>query len=226
MNQRRTEYLFSDAICGFFEVPTDCIRPLLNSRVQPLEPHHGTSLLAVSAFDFTGSEVGSYGEITFSVVVAPWFRPGYRLPKAALFPFQVATTTTASREHAIERWHLPHWMNDVSMEWERHDGVTTARASHQGRPIVELTVTQHSWSPAIVPFQMYSSDTKGTYFADMEFDGVHCEHEDERGNVVLHKHPLLRDWDFDDVTPTPSREFWMRNGVQSFEPLVTLHAGG
>ena len=37
---------------------------------------------------------------------------------AAFFPFLVGTTTKASREHAIKLWHLPHFMDDIQIEFE------------------------------------------------------------------------------------------------------------
>ena len=68
-----------------------------------MEPHHGTSILAITVFDFDESEVGEYGEVVYAVIVPPLVRDG-RLPKSAFFPWQVATTTAAARAHAIERW--------------------------------------------------------------------------------------------------------------------------
>src|SRR5262245_65777883 len=81
-----------------------------------MELHHGTSIFSMTAFDFTQSMVGPYGEVVMSVIVAPLVKPGERLPKSAFYPYLVATTTKAARDHAIERWHLPHWMEDVAIK--------------------------------------------------------------------------------------------------------------
>ncbi|MFN8091359.1 MAG: hypothetical protein U0599_03875 [Vicinamibacteria bacterium] len=82
-----------------------------------MEPHHRTSILAVTVFDFDESG-GEYGEVVYAVIVPARPRRA-RTRKSAFFPWQVATTTKAAREHAIGRWHLPHWMDDVEIEFDR-----------------------------------------------------------------------------------------------------------
>ena len=44
------------------------------------------------------------------------------MPRAAMYPFLVGTTTPESRKHGIEVWHLPHYPNDldVTIETGRH----------------------------------------------------------------------------------------------------------
>ena len=37
-----------------------------------------------------------------------------------VFPFMVGTSTEASRKHAMERWHLPHYMQDLDIEFQNH----------------------------------------------------------------------------------------------------------
>ena len=110
-----TRYGYEHAISGFFEFPTENARRILPSHLEPVELHHGTSIFSMTAFDFTESMVGPYGEVVMSVIVSPLVKPGERLPKSAFYPYLVGTTTKAARDHAIERWHLPHWMEDVEM---------------------------------------------------------------------------------------------------------------
>jgi hypothetical protein len=50
------------------------------------------------------------------------------------------------------------------------------------------------------------------------------EHEEERGNLVLHSHLFTRAIDPDEVTTTPFREQWMRDGVETIHPLQLLAA--
>ena len=64
-----TRYGYRDAVSGFFEFPTDNARRILPRGFEPVEPHHGTSIFAVTVFDFDESEVGSYGEVVYAVVV-------------------------------------------------------------------------------------------------------------------------------------------------------------
>ena len=41
------------------------------THLEPVEVHHGTSILAMTAFDFDESEVGDYGEVVYAVIVPP-----------------------------------------------------------------------------------------------------------------------------------------------------------
>jgi hypothetical protein len=218
----KTRYSFRNAINGFFEFPTENARRILPSHLEPVEPHHGTSVLAMTAFDFDGSEVGAYGEVVMAIVVAPLVKPGARLPKAAMYPYRVATTTKAAREHAIERWHLPHWMEDVAIEWKNGGHGMTAKVSAEGEPVAELTVTDRSWSPVSQLFQAFMKDEQAAYLANMVFDGQQSEHEDEKGRLVLHDHPFHRELALSEVYDVPFREMWMKSGVQTFDPLITL----
>ena len=146
-----TIYGYRDAMSAFFEFPTENAREILPEHLEPVEVHHGTSIFAMTAFDFNESSVGEYGELVMAVIVSPLVKPGERLPKSAMYPYLVATTTKAAREHAIERWHLPHFMADIKLEFDRSNpkqGV--ARATDlDGGPIAELTVAAHTFGPSI-----------------------------------------------------------------------------
>jgi hypothetical protein len=218
----QTRYRFSNGISGFFEFPTEGARRILPPHLEPVEPHHGTAVFSMTAFDFTESEVGPYGEVVMAVVAVPLVKPGERLPKSALYPYRVATTTRAAREHAIERWHLPHWMEDVGLELRRDGARLTARALLDGEPVAELTITEHSWDTVSQLYQSFMKDDSGNYLANMVFDGQLSEHEEETGRLVLHEHPFNRELPLSDVSEVPFREVWMRNGLQTFDPLIRL----
>ena len=222
MTDGKTRYSFRNAINGFFEFPTENARRILPSSLEPVELHHGTSIFAMTAFDFTESMVGPYGEVVMAVVVAPLVKAGQRLPKAAMYPYRVATTTKAAREHAIERWRLPHWMEDVAIDWSGEPHGMTARVAADGEPVAELRITDHSWSNVSQLFQAFMRDDAAAYLAQMVFDGEQSEHEDEKGKLVLHEHPFNRELQLPDVYLVPFREIWMRGGVQTFDPLITL----
>jgi hypothetical protein len=213
-----TRYGYRDALSGFFEFPTENARRVLPRGIEPVEVHHGTSILAVTVFDFDDSEVGEYGEVVYAVIVPPLVRDT-RLPKSAFFPWQVATTTRAAREHAIERWHLPHWMEDVEVAFDRQPGRTTARVSAEGSPALELTITDHSWQQVSHLYQSFQKDDSGTYLANIMFEGEQSEHENETGNLVLHDNAFNKDIVLSEVYEKPFREIWMRSGCQLFDPL-------
>jgi hypothetical protein len=222
MSAQITRYAFSHAICGFFEIPSADAKVVLPVDRHPLEPHHGISLLAVSAFDFVGSEVGAYGEVTLSIVVAPLFRPNEPLPKAALYPFQVATSTRVAREHAIERWHLPHWMENITVEWTHKKPHVTARVECENHPLMELTITERNWQSVAVPFQLFTREGNDNYFTNIVFEGSRSEHEDEQGSVTFFEHSFYDKLAVSEISTTPTRELWMVDGMQTFQPLEKL----
>jgi hypothetical protein len=216
------QYHYRDAIGGFFEFPTDNARALLPQDLQPIEPHHGSSVLSVMAFDFHDSPVGSYGELILSILTAPRVEPGQPWPRSAFFPFRLATTTRESREHAIERWHLPHYMKDIDLRWDRGDGHVTIHATERGQPIVDMTVTEFEWSRVEHRYQAFMHDEEGFYSSTIVMAGQFSENEEEKGGIVIHTQAmteLLEDWE---LTTTPFRELWMKNGVQTFHPLQQL----
>jgi hypothetical protein len=221
-NNEFVQYHYRDAIGGFFEFPTENARAILPADLQPIEPHHGSSVLSVMAFDFHNSPVGEYGELILSILVAPRVAQGQIWPRSAFYPFRLGTTTRESREHAIERWHLPHYMKDISIAWQRGDGHITINATERGEPIVDMTVTEHEWSEVEHPYQAFMNDDEGAYSSTIIMKGKFSENEEERGGIVIHSQAmtdLLLDWEVD---VTPFRELWMKNGVQTFHPLREL----
>ena len=81
-NDGFVQYHFRDAIGGFFEFPTENARAILPPELQPIEPHHGSSVLSVMAFDFHDSPVGNYGELILSILVAPRIEAGQPWPRS------------------------------------------------------------------------------------------------------------------------------------------------
>jgi hypothetical protein len=219
----KTQYGFAHAMNGFFEIPTENARRILPAHLEPVELHHGTSIFAMTAFDFTNSEVGPYGEVVMAIVVAPMVKSGEPMPAAAMYPYRVATTTQAAREHAIERWHLPHWMEDIDLRFSSNNGSITARVAVGKTPVAELTITEHAWARNTQIYQSFMNDDSGSYLAKMVFDGPVSEHEEERGKLILREHAFNHELSIEDIYDVPFREKWMRDGVQTFDPLITIN---
>jgi hypothetical protein len=220
-----TRYRFREAMSGFFEFPTENARRILPPNLEPVELHHGSSIFSMTVFDFTESMVGAYGEVVMAVIVAPLVKPGHPFPKSAFYPYQVATTTRAAREHAIQRWHLPHWMEDVEIEFDRgQKGRITAHVKADGAPVADMTIHEYAWSPVSHLYQSFMKDGEAAYFAQVTMEGQHSEHEDEKGSIRLHDHPFNKVLSIPDIYETPFREQWMRDGLQTFQPLVQLEA--
>jgi len=217
-----TRYGYRNAISGFFEFPTDNARRILPSHLEPVEVHHGTSIFSMTVFDFNESMVGAYAELVLSVIVSPLVKPGERLPKSAFYPYLVGTTTKAAREHAMERWHLPHWMEDIEVEFRQEGRTITASVGADGSPVADLTISDYSWNPVSHLYQSFMKDGDGAYLANILMEGQQSEHEEETGRIQLHDHPIHKDLLIAEVYDVPFRELWMRDGQQLFDPLITL----
>ena len=222
-----TEYHYRDAINGFFEIPTSNARTILPAGLQPVEKHHGTSILGVTSFEFSKSEVGTYRELALSVLVAPRVVHGEPMPRAAMYPFMVGTTTAASRAHAIERWHLPHHPSDLDIQFERESRRIAVTASADGKRILKLTVVDpeaEPWHPVVHHYQTFMQDEAGSYLSNLVMAGPFIESEEERGSLEWEPHPFTRAIELREVGLTPFREQWMTDGLESIHPLQHLTA--
>ena len=217
-----TFYGFDLCVGAYFEMPTSDARALLPPHLQPLEVQHERSILAVTAFHFNESMVGEYDEVVLAVVVPPIVEPGKPLPKAAFFPFMVGTNTEASREHAIERWHLPHYMKDVDIDFQRDGDQMTVRVTDDGSEVLELVVTDFESAPARNQYSCFTVDPESRYKVEIFMEAMHTEHEEERGSLTLHEHPMTAGLSLDDINSYPFREEWYQKGGQTFEPMVSF----
>ncbi len=217
-----TQYRFSQAVSAFFEMSRDAAKRALPAHLEPMEVKHSLGVFAITAFDFTGSEVGSYEELVLAVITPPVLGVGGEFPRSAFYPFVVGTSTEASRLHAIERWHLPHYMSDIRVEFEEKDGQMKVHAHEKGRPILDLAVSAHKWTKVNHLYQAFTVDSPRRFKADIHMEGEFTEHEEESGEIVIHPHPMCEPLLNADVASYPFRELWMKNGVQTFEELQTL----
>ncbi|MEQ9398986.1 MAG: hypothetical protein RJQ04_07420 [Longimicrobiales bacterium] len=219
-----TYYRYRNCVAGFFEMPTADARAILPGHLQPMELQHTRSILAVNAFQFTESEVGSYDEIVLAVIVPPMVEPGKPLPKSAFFPFMVGTSTEASRLHAIERWHLPHYMKDVDMTFTEEDGrvEVNVRDADGDDPILDLVVTAHEFHPSKNLYNSFMMDGEDRFKANIYMEAPHSEHEEEEGSITLYEHEMTSALTIGDVHTWPFREQWYAAGLQTFEPLAAI----
>lgn len=217
-----TRYHYSQAVSAFFELATSDARRILPSHLQPLEIQHEASILAVTAFDFTGSMVGPYQEIVLSVIVPPLVNPGQGIAKSAFFPFLVGTSTEASREHAIERWHLPHYMKDLEIAFKPSDRRMRVEVRDEDRPILDFEITDYRSETVDHLYQSFMVNGDDRFKVDIHMRGAHSEHEEESGSLKLYEHPMTSQLTLDQVSTYPFREQWMTDGVQVFEELERL----
>ena len=217
-----TRYGFKYAVSAFFEMSRDAGKRALPAHLEPMEVKHSLGVFALTAFDFVESEVGSYEELVLAVITPPVLGVGGEFPRSAFFPFVVGTSTEASRLHAIERWHLPHYMSDIRVEFEERDGMMKVHAHEKGRPIVDLEVSAHKWTTVNHLYQAFTVDPPKRFKADIHMEGTFTEHEEETGSIEIHPHPMCEPLLNADVASYPFRELWMKDGVQTFEELQTL----
>lgn len=217
-----TQYRFKHAVSAFFEMSRDAAKRALPAHLEAMEVKHSLGVFAVTAFDFTGSEVGTYEELVLAVITPPVLGVGGEFPRSAFYPFVVGTSTEASRLHAIERWHLPHYMADIRVEFEEKDGKMKVHAHEKGRAILDLSVSAHKWTRVNHLYQAFTVDSPRRFKADIHMEGGFTEHEEESGEIVIHPHPMCEALLNADVASYPFRELWMKDGVQTFEELQTI----
>jgi hypothetical protein len=217
-----TYYGFRNCIGGFFEMSTADARKILPPHLQPLEMQHTRSIFALTAFEFTESMVGPYEEVVLAVIVPPMVVPGKPLPKAAFYPFIVGTSTEASRLHAIERWHLPHYMKDLEIGFTRSDDQMEVNVRDGASPVLDAVVTEYSFEPARNLYNSFMIDGDARFKANIFMEAPHSEHEEERGSLKLYEHPMTAQLTLSEVSTYPFREQWYGEGLQTFEPLETL----
>ncbi len=217
-----TYYGFRRCVGAFFETATTDARKLLPPHLEPLEMQHERSILALTAFQFHESEVGEYEEIVLAVIVPPMVEPGKPLPKAAFYPFVVGTSTEASRLHAMERWHLPHYMRDLEIRFTESDEGMEVNVLDGADPVLDLLVTQHSYEPSKNLYNAFTVEGDKRFKANIYMEAPHSEHEEERGSLTLYEHPMTAGLTIDDVNTYPFREQWYQEGLQTFEPLEIL----
>jgi hypothetical protein len=157
-----------------------------------------------------------------AIIVPPMVEPDRPLPKAAFYPFMVATSTEAARLHAIDRWHLPHLMKDVTMDFDEDGDTMDVRVRDEDGPILDLMVTQHEYRPSKNMYSAFTVDGDARFKANIYMEGPHSEHEEENGSLTLYRHAMTEGLTIDDIATYPFREQWYQAGLQTFEPLESI----
>jgi hypothetical protein len=217
-----TYYGYDLCVGGYFEMPTSDARRLLPDHLEPLEVVHERSILAITAFRFVDSMVGPYDEVVLAVVVPPIVEPGKPISKAAFFPFMVGTSTPEAREHAIERWRLPHYPKDISVDFTRDDDQLTVAVTDDGAPVLELVVTEFARGSAANSYMCFTVDPDRRYRVNILMEADHTEHEEETGSLTLYEHPMTEGLTIDEINTYPFREEWYGRGRQTFDQMVTF----
>jgi len=224
--QQLVQYHFGNGINAIFEIPTEQARKFLPADIEPVEANHGSSLIGITMFDFTQSPIGPYQELVVSLYAVPRLGIMEQHPHTAVYPIVVASSSEEAREHAIGLWRLPHFMEDIALEFSTSpDGqtITGTVSCHKGQPIVELTVSQTAgWSPVYQLYQSFQCDASGLYMGVMDMQGTMTEHDENTGTICLHDHRFFEGLDLSAMDSLPFREMWMKEGVESYHQLIPL----
>jgi hypothetical protein len=216
-------YVFTSGVSAFFEMPTSDAKRILPPHLQPVEVRHERSILAVTAFHFSESVVGPYAELMLSVVVPPVpGRWGFSHPKAGFYPFMAATSSEQSRRHRSEQFRIPHIAEDIDARFVETAGALHVAIWSRSGPVVDLTVTQHKWETTTHLLHTFMMDGKQRYKANLQISGRYTVHENERGRMTLHRHPMTTALTLEEISPYPFREHWLKEGIELFHPLETL----
>ncbi len=217
-------YAFSTGVSAFFEMPTSDARRILPAHLEPVEVTHQRSILAVTAFHFTESEAGPYVELMFSVIVPPvpgrWIQRQH--PKAGFYPFLAATSSEESRRHRSDGFSIPYIAEDIDARFVESCGALHVSVWTRSGPVVDLTVTQHKWESTTHLLHTFMMDGTQLRKSNLQIAGRYTVHENERGLMTLHHHPMTTALTLDEISPYPFREHWLKDGVETFHPLETI----
>ena len=211
-------FYFHTGVSAFFEMPTADAERILPGHLQPIEVRPQRSILNVTIFHFRRSDVGPYAELTFSVVVPPMAGSWGRYPKGAFFPFLVGTSSPESRLHRSEIFRVPHYDENIDVEFIETGDQIHVRVCGGGERVVDLTVTHHRWKSTTHLLHTFMVDGSQRLKADLQITGRYSVHEQERGRMTLHPHPMTRLLTLTDVSPYPFREHWLKEGFEVIHP--------
>jgi hypothetical protein len=218
------EYRFSNILSGYFEFPTENARRLLPGHLEPVELHHGSSVLSIGVFDVVESPVGPYRAVSLSVLVVPQIKGtgDETMPNSAFYPFLSGTNRPEPRQLAVEHLHLPHWADDLQIDIERDTRTARSKVRAGEEIVLEMAIGEYDWAPVTHLYQCFSKDGSGAYLAAIRADGAFSDHQEETGSLRLYDHPFNAGLDIADVYEVPLRETWLRDGTQAFESIVQL----
>lgn len=213
---------FSTGVSALFEMATaDAVR-VLPPHLPPVEVRPQRSVLNVTAFHFRDTRVGPYAELVFSVVVPPMVTGWSHHPKAGFFPFIAATSSPESQLLLRDELRLPTHPGLINARFvERDDQVRIQVWSDEG-PVVDVVVTRHEWHTSTHLLHSFMVDGEDRYKADVQISGSYTMHEQERGSLTLYPHPITRDLTLEEVSGSPFREHWLKEGYELFHPLEVL----
>jgi hypothetical protein len=213
---------FTTGISAFFEMATADAERLLPGHLQPIEIQPQRSILNITVFHFRESDVGPYAELMFTVVVPPVVDQWGKHPKGGFFPFLAATSSEESRHHRSELLRTQYYPGNIDVRFLERPGQVKASVRADDRPVLDLTVTPHVWHSTTHLLHAFMMDGSRRMKADLQISGRYTVHEQERGRMNLHPHPLTEGFGLEEVSRYPFREHWLKEGYELIHPAEAL----
>ena len=215
-------YRFKSGVSAFFEMATADAREVLPDHLEPIEVTHQRSILSVTAFLFDDSVVGPYTELMFSVIVPPMVAEWGQHAKAGFFPFLAATSSTEARRIKSERFHFPYHPDDIDAQFIETNEKLRVRVFGGGDPIMALSVTQGEWETTTHLLQGFMMNGDQRLRTTLQISGDYTVHENELGEMKLFPHAMTAEHLLCEVSGSPFREHWFKNGTEVFPELETF----
>ena len=215
-------YRFKSGVSAFFEMATADAREVLPDHLEPIEVTHQRSILSVTAFLFDDSVVGPYTELMFSVIVPPMVAEWGLHAKAGFFPFLAATSSAEARRIKSERFHFPYHPDDIDAQFIETNEKLRVRVFGGGDPIMDLSVTQGEWETTTHLLQGFMMNGDQRLRTTLQISGDYTVHENELGEMKLFPHAMTAEHFLGEVSGSPFREHWFKNGTEVFHELETF----
>ena len=215
-------YRFKSGVSAFFEMATADAREVLPDHLEPIEVTHQRSILSVTAFLFDDSVVGPYTELMFSVIVPPMVAEWGQHAKAGFFPFLAATSSAEARRIKSERFHFPYHPDDIDAQFIETNEKLRVRVFGGGDPIMDLSVTQGEWETTTHLLQGFMMNGDQRLRTTLQISGDYTVHENELGEMKLFPHAMPAEHFLGEVSGSPFREHWFKNGTEVFHELETF----
>jgi hypothetical protein len=212
-------YRFQSGVSAFFEMATADARAVLPEHLEPIEVTHQRSVLSVTAFLFDDSVVGPYTELMFSVIVPPMVAEWGQHAKAGFFPFLAATSSAEARRIKSERFHFPYHPEDIDAQFIETDERLRVRVFGGGDPIMDLRVTPGAWKTTTHLLQGFMMNGDQRLRTTLQISGDYTVHENEQGEMKLFPHSMTASHFLGEVSESPFREHWFKNGTETFHKL-------
>ncbi len=213
---------FTTGVSALFEMSTADASRILPSHLPPIEVRPQRSILNVTAFHFRDTRAGPYAELVFSVVVPPMVSGWSQHPKAGFFPFVAATSSKESQALLRDEFRLPVHPDPIDARFvEREDSIRIQVWSLDD-PVVDMVVTKHEWHTSTHLLHSFMVDGDQRFKADIRISGSYTMHEHESGSLALSPHAITQDLTLSEVSTSPFREHWLKEGSHTFHPLEAL----